>query len=212
MLARSERSVSYCDLGHPHPMRDMAWPPSADYIEEAFLSLIVAAEGDLRDGTEETPRRAALAWRELMAGYDLDPADVFKTFDGDGYDEIVLLSNVPFHSVCEHHLLPFYGVAHIGYIAEGKIVGLSKLARLLEIYARRLQVQERLATQIVEALEEHLSPVGSICVIEAEHMCMACRGVRKAGIVTTTSVVRGAFRDKDASRAEVMALIRREGP
>lgn len=181
-------------------------------LEDAYADLILVAEGGLRDGTFETPRRAALAWREMVAGYDHDAAEVFKTFEGDGYDELVLLSNIPFHSLCEHHLLPFMGVAHIGYIAEGKIIGLSKLARLLDIFARRLQVQERLATQIVDAIEEHLQPKGSICVIEAEHLCIACRGVRKAGIITTTSVVRGAFRELDASRAEVMALIRRESP
>lgn len=181
-------------------------------LEEAYAEIIDVAEGGLRDGTEETPRRAARAWRELTSGYGLDPADVFKTFEADDYDELVLLSNVPFHSLCEHHLLPFMGVAHIGYIADGRIIGLSKLARLLDIYARRLQVQERLATQIVDALEEFLTPKGSICVIEAEHLCIACRGVAKAGIVTTTSVVRGVFREKDASRAEVLALIRRETP
>lgn len=181
-------------------------------LEEAYAEIVEAAEGGLRDGTEETPARAARAWRELTSGYDLHPADVFKTFEGDGYDELVLLSNVPFHSLCEHHLLPFMGVAHIGYIADGRIIGLSKLVRLLDIYARRLQVQERLATQIVDALEKFLAPKGSLCVIEAEHLCIACRGVAKAGIVTTTSVVRGVFRDKDASRAEVLALIRRETP
>lgn len=180
--------------------------------EDAYADLINVAEGGLRDGTEDTPRRAAKAWAEMISGYDRDPADVFKTFEGDGFDELVLLSNVPFHSLCEHHLLPFMGVAHIGYIAQGRIIGLSKLARLLDIYARRLQVQERLATQVVDALEEFLAPAGSLCVIEAEHLCIACRGVAKAGIVTTTSVVRGVFREKDASRAEVLALIRRETP
>ncbi len=180
------------------------------YLIESFGQIVTVTEGELREGTMETPRRAAVAWAELTSGYERDAAEVFKTFEGDGYDEIVLLSNVPFHSLCEHHLLPFFGVAHIGYIADGKIIGLSKLARLLDIFARRLQVQERLATQVVDAIEEHLKPKGSICVIEAEHLCIACRGVGKAGIVTTTSVVRGAFREKDASRAEIMALIRRE--
>lgn len=179
------------------------------YLVESFDQIVRTTEGKLRDGTQETPERAAKAWLEMTSGYDRDPAELFKVFDGDGYDELVLLSNVPFTSLCEHHLLPFIGVAHIGYIAEGKIIGLSKLARLLDTFARRLQVQERLATQIVNALEEHLSPKGSLCIIEAEHLCMRVRGVNKAGVTTTTSVIRGAFRDQDASRAEVMALIQR---
>jgi GTP cyclohydrolase IA len=181
------------------------------YLTESFDQIVrVTEKGELRDGTVETPRRAAAAWEEMTSGYDRDPAELFKVFDGNGYDELVLLSNAPFTSLCEHHLLPFIGVAHIGYIAEGKIIGLSKLARLLEVFARRLQVQERLTTQIADAIEEHLAPKGTICIVEAEHLCMRVRGVNKPGITTTTSVIRGAFRDQDASRSEVMSLIRRQ--
>ncbi len=175
----------------------------------ALLLAETPGEDPSRDGLAETPERAARAWRELTSGYSEDVQALFKTFEGDGYDELILLSNVPFSSLCEHHLLPFIGVAHIGYIAHGKIIGLSKLARLLEVYARRLQVQERLAMQIADAIEQHLSPLGTMVVIEAEHLCMGCRGVRKSGVTTTTSVMRGLLRDNVEARAEATALIRR---
>lgn len=161
----------------------------------------------LYDGIMETPIRAARAWGELTSGYGQDHAELFKTFDADGYDELVMLTDAPFYSLCEHHLLPFHGVAHIGYIAQGRIVGLSKLARLLDVFARRLQVQERLTTQIADAIEEHLHPAGVIVIVQAEHLCMAMRGVQKSGVKTTTSVVRGAMKDKPEARAEAMSLI-----
>nr|WP_312856823.1 GTP cyclohydrolase I FolE [Arthrobacter mobilis] len=178
-------------------------------IEKAVREILVAVGEDPdRDGLVETPRRVAKAYAEMFAGLHQEPAEVLAvTFDID-HEELVLVKDIPFYSTCEHHLVPFHGLAHIGYIpsADGKVTGLSKLARLVEIYARRPQVQERLTTQIVEALEEHLDPRGAIVVIECEHMCMSMRGVRKPGAKTVTSAVRGQLRQQ-ATRAEAMSLI-----
>jgi GTP cyclohydrolase I len=180
-----------------------------DRIERAVREILIAVGEDPdRDGLMETPRRVAKAYAEVFAGLHQEPSEVLGvTFDID-HEELVLVRDIPFYSTCEHHLVPFHGLAHIGYIpsAEGKVTGLSKLARLVEIYARRPQVQERLTTQIVEALEEHLQPRGAIVVIEAEHLCMSMRGVRKPGAKTVTSAVRGQLRQQ-ATRAEAMSLI-----
>ena len=155
-----------------------------------------------------TPRREWLAPTRSFSGLHADPADVLGTTFDIAHSEMVLVKDIPFYSTCEHHLVPFHGVAHVGYIpgADGKVTGLSKLARVLEVYARRPQVQERLTTQVVEALEEHLNPRGAIVVIEAEHMCMSMRGVRKPGAKTVTSAVRGQLKNA-ATRAEAMSLI-----
>ena len=178
-------------------------------IEKAVREILIAVGEDPdRDGLLETPRRVAKAYAEVFAGLHQDPAEVLGvTFDID-HEELVLVKDIPFYSTCEHHLVPFHGLAHIGYIPsmDGKVTGLSKLARLVEIYARRPQVQERLTTQIVEALEEHLQPRGAIVVVECEHMCMSMRGVRKPGAKTVTSAVRGQLRQQ-ATRAEAMSLI-----
>jgi GTP cyclohydrolase I len=156
-----------------------------------------------------TPSRVAHAYAELFAGLRVDPGRVLATsFEAD-HEDLVLVRDIEVFSVCEHHLLPFHGVAHIGYIpgADGRITGLSKLARLVDVFARRPQVQERLTVQIAELLTERLKPRGVIVVLECEHMCMAMRGVRKAGSRTVTSAVRGIFRDDAKSRAEAMSLI-----
>jgi GTP cyclohydrolase I len=182
----------------------------AGWLEDAYRNLLVAAEGERfdREGLEETPARAARAWRELTSGYRCDVADLFKTFDADGCQELVAVPDIPFYSLCEHHLLPFHGTAHIGYIPNGRIVGLSKLARVVECFARRLQVQERLTTQIADAMVEHLAPLGVIVLIEAEHLCMAMRGVQKPGAATLTSAVRGVLLDAPEARAEALDLLR----
>lgn len=178
-------------------------------IERAVREILAAiGEDPDRNGLQETPKRVARAYAEFFAGLHQNPKDVLSvTFDLD-HEELVLVKDIPFYSTCEHHLVPFHGSAHIGYIPsdEGKITGLSKLARLVEIYARRPQVQERLTTQIVDALMEHLQPKGAIVVIECEHMCMSMRGIRKPGAKTVTSAVRGQVRDA-ATRAEAMSLI-----
>jgi GTP cyclohydrolase I len=177
--------------------------------ENAVRELLIAVgENPDREGLRETPARVARAYKELFAGLWQKPEDVLTTTFDLGHDEMVLVKDIELTSMCEHHLLVFHGVAHIGYIpAEtGKITGLSKLARLVDVYARRPQVQERLTTQIADSLMEILEARGAIVVIEAEHMCMSLRGIRKPGAKTTTSAVRGQLRDA-TTRAEAMSLI-----
>ncbi len=169
--------------------------------------LIAIGEDPDRDGLKETPERVARAYQEMFTGLETDPAEVLsKTFEID-HDEMVLVRDIEVWSTCEHHLLPFTGVAHVAYIpAKGRITGLSKLARLVDAYAKRPQVQERLTTQVADALVEHLHPQGVMVVIECEHLCMTMRGVRKPGAKTVTSAVRGVM-NSPATRAEAMSLI-----
>ncbi|GGZ80421.1 GTP cyclohydrolase I FolE [Streptomyces bluensis] len=177
--------------------------------ENAVRELLIAVGEDPdREGLRETPGRVARAYRELLAGLRQEPEEVLTTTFDLGHDEMVLVKDIEIVSLCEHHLLPFHGVAHVGYIpAEtGKITGLSKLARLVDVFARRPQVQERLTTQIADSLMRILEARGAIVVIEAEHMCMSVRGIRKPGAKTTTSAVRGQLRDA-TTRAEAMSLI-----
>jgi len=177
--------------------------------EAAIRELLIAVGEDPdREGLRDTPKRVAKSYDELLAGLDQDPADVLTAEFEVGHDELVLVKDIELWSMCEHHLVPFFGVAHVGYIPSegGRVTGLSKLARLVDVYARRPQVQERLTTQIAEALVTHLQPRGVIVVLEAEHLCMAMRGVRKGGAKTVTSAVRGQLRDP-ATRAEAMGLI-----
>ena len=170
--------------------------------------LLAMGEDPDRDGLANTPARVARAYAELTQGMRADPAQVLGTTFDLGHQELVLVKGIEVHSLCEHHLMPFHGRAHIGYIPgpDGRITGLSKLARLVGVYSSRLQVQERMTTQVADALMNQLGAAGCIVVIECEHMCMSMRGVRKPGAVTTTSAVRGALRDA-ATRAEAMALI-----
>ncbi|MTE20364.1 GTP cyclohydrolase I FolE [Streptomyces sp. TRM43335] len=177
--------------------------------ENAIRELLIAVgENPDREGLRETPARVARAYREIFAGLWQRPEDVLTTTFDLGHDEMVLVKDIELLSSCEHHLLPFHGVAHVGYIpaTSGKITGLSKLARLVEVYARRPQVQERLTTQIADSLVKILDARGVIVVIECEHMCMTLRGVRKPGAKTITSAVRGQLRDA-TTRAEAMSLI-----
>lgn len=176
--------------------------------EQAYRELIGLAEGGLRDGTERTPARAARAWRDLTSGYEDDPANHLTVFDSDGYDELIAVRDIPVYSLCEHHLLPFIGRCHVAYLPTGKILGLSKVVRIVNCFARRLQVQERLTMQIADALDHSpLAPLGVAVVIEAEHLCMTMRGVHVPGTTTTTSVMRGAFRENESSRAEAMSIL-----
>ncbi len=184
-------------------------PVDTSRIEAAVREILLAVGEDPdRDGLRETPARVARSFQELFAGLRQDPAEILATtFDID-HQELVVVRDIELTSCCEHHLLPFTGVAHIGYIpSPGKVTGLSKLARLVDVYARRPQVQERLTTQIADALVRYLSPLGVIVVVEAEHSCMTMRGVRKPGSKTITSAVRGQLRDP-APRAEAMSLLR----
>lgn len=177
--------------------------------EAAVRELLLAVGEDPdRDGLTDTPGRVARMYAETFAGLDQDPETVLgTTFDID-HEEMILVRDIEVYSTCEHHLVPFHGVAHVGYIpgSDGRVTGLSKLARLVDLYARRPQVQERLTTQVADALVQHLAPRGVIVVIEAEHLCMSMRGVRKPGSRTLTSAVRGQMRD-GATRAEAMSLI-----
>lgn len=177
--------------------------------EAAVRELLLAVGEDPdREGLRETPARVARCYEETFAGLHQDPGDVLERVFDIGHDEMVLVKDIAVYSVCEHHLLPFHGVAHVGYIPgpDGKVTGLSKLARLVDLYARRPQVQERLTTQVADALVTHLSPRGVIVVVECEHLCMSMRGVRKPGARTVTSAVRGQLRNP-ATRAEAMSLI-----
>ncbi|MEU5364640.1 GTP cyclohydrolase I FolE [Streptomyces sp. NPDC005925] len=192
-------------LDGERPIGEFDEKRAADAVREL---LIAVGEDPDREGLKDTPVRVARAYRELLAGLRQEPEDVLTTTFDLGHDEMVLVKDIEIVSLCEHHLLPFHGVAHVGYIpAEtGKITGLSKLARLVEVFARRPQVQERLTTQIADSLMRILEARGAIVVLEAEHMCMSVRGIRKPGAKTTTSAVRGQLRDA-TTRAEAMSLI-----
>jgi GTP cyclohydrolase I len=171
--------------------------------------LIAVGEDPDRPGLRDTPARVARAYAETFAGLWQDPGEILATVFDEDHDELVLVKDIPMYSTCEHHLVPFHGVAHVGYIpgADGRVTGLSKLARLVDVYARRPQVQERMTSQIADALSEALTPRGVLVVIEAEHLCMAMRGIRKPGATTTTSAVRGIFKENAATRAEAMSLV-----
>ncbi|MGW0891957.1 GTP cyclohydrolase I FolE [Saccharopolyspora gloriosae] len=193
------------DTGFDRPAFDQERAAAA--VRELLLA---AGEDPDREGLRDTPARVARAYQELFAGLYTDPDEVLdRTFD-EAHEELVLVRDIPMYSQCEHHLLPFHGVAHIGYIPneKGRVTGLSKLARLVDLYAKRPQVQERLTSQVADALARKLEPRGVIVVVDAEHLCMGMRGVRKAGSTTTTSAVRGIFRSSASSRAEALSLIR----
>ena len=186
--------------------------PAADVdiarIEKAVREILLAVgENPDREGLLKTPNRVARSYAELMAGLHDDPRRHLRTVFHERYDEIVLLRDIEFNSLCEHHLLPFTGRAHVAYLPDGKVVGLSKLARLVEGFARRPQVQERLTTEIADALMEELNPIGAACIVEATHTCMTIRGVRKPGSTMVTSALRGIFKENPSSRAEVLALM-----
>jgi len=184
-------------------------PIDLDRVERAVRELLLAiGEDPDREGLRDTPARVARSYREIFAGLYQEPSDVLTTTFDLGHEEMVLVKDIEVYSTCEHHLVPFHGVAHVGYIpsSTGRIAGISKLARLVDVFARRPQVQERLTSQIADALVEYLEPAGAIVVIECEHLCMSMRGVRKPGSRTVTSAVRGQMREI-ATRAEAMSLI-----
>jgi GTP cyclohydrolase I len=179
-------------------------------VEAAVRELLYAiGEDPNREGLVRTPERVARAWAEQFAGLLVDPAELLTSVFDEGHEEMVLVKDIGMYSTCEHHLTPFHGVAHVGYIPnkKGEITGLSKLARVVDMYARRPQVQERLTGQIADALLRKLEPRGVIVVIEAEHLCMSMRGIRKPGSRTVTSAVRGLFQTSQSTRAEAMSLI-----
>ena len=197
------------NLGHVRPRRRST--NRAPRPRSASCCIAVGEDPD-RHGLEDTPARVARAYKEMFAGLYTDPDTVLNTTFDEQHDELVLVKEIPLYSTCEHHLVAFHGVAHVGYIPgeDGRVTGLSKIARLVDLYAKRPQVQERLTAQIADALMRKLDPRGVIVVIEAEHLCMAMRGVRKPGAITTTSAVRGQFKTDAASRAEALDLILRK--
>lgn len=178
-------------------------------IENAVVNLLLSiGENPAREGLVDTPRRVAKSYLKLFEGYRQKPEDLLTVFDADGYDQIVLLKDVEFYSTCEHHMLSFAGRAHVAYLPGKKIVGISKLARLVDMYARRLQIQERICDQVTEALMTHLQPRGAACLIEASHLCMRARGVEKQSSVMVTSSLKGIFLTDQSARAELMTLMK----
>lgn len=177
-------------------------------IKKAFTSILEAVgEDPSREGLKDTPRRIADMYADIFSGLDMDPRDALVVGFDEGHHEMVILKDIPFYSMCEHHFLPFFGLAHVGYIPKGRIAGASKVARAVDILAKRPQLQERLTTQIAEAMVEALKPNGVAVVIEAEHMCMTMRGVKKPRSKIVTSAMRGIFRENPATRAEFMSLL-----
>ena len=181
----------------------------AEAAVDTIIRYIEGDNGTLREGLSRTPERVIESFSEIFNGYSEDSSEVLDaTFNAEGYDGIVLLRDIEFHSTCEHHLQPFHGKGHIAYIPTDRIVGISKLARILEMHARRLQNQERITKGIADDLETHLKPLGCAVILEASHGCMQCRGVKKQNSVMTTSQMRGVFFDKSEARTELMQLIR----
>lgn len=184
-----------------------------DQVRQAIRTILnhIGEDPD-REGLQETPDRILRSLSELYGGYNQDAGKILKTFKdgGEDVDEMIIQRNIPFFSMCEHHMLPFFGVAHVAYLPQDRIVGLSKLARLVDIYSRRLQVQERMTSQITEALMTHLQPKGAACIVQAAHLCMFQRGIRKHHSDTITSSIKGCFRDAK-TRAEFHRLIQNDG-
>lgn len=187
----------------------------SDKIKEAVTSIIEAiGEDPQREGLIGTPRRVAEMYSELFKGLVMEPKDVLSISFKEGHREMILLKDIPFYSMCEHHLLPFYGQAHIGYIpnSEGRVVGASKLARVVEIVAKRPQLQERMTCQIADAIAEGINPKGVAVILQAEHMCMVMRGIKKPGSNMVTSAVRGIFRTDPKTRGEFLSLVNAQSP
>ena len=177
-------------------------------IENAVKEILAAVGEDLqREGIKKTPARVARMYAELLGGMNEDPKKHLESVFTENYDEIVLLREIPFYSICEHHLMPFIGVAHVAYLPKGKVLGVSKLARIVDSFARRLQVQERLTDQIADFLMTNLKPLGVAVVLEASHSCMTIRGIKKPGSIMVTSSLRGAFKSDPRTRGEIMTLI-----
>ncbi len=218
LVAEAETEELALSNGYAHPgvpsavdaLATVSQEPAID--EEAIKTAVVMilkaiGEDPTREGLRDTPRRIAEMYRELFAGLARDPADVLRVGFDEGHSEMVIVKDIPFYTVCEHHFLPFHGVAHVGYIPRGRVVGISKLARAVEILARRPQLQERLTSQIADTIMTTLEPNGVGVVLEGEHLCMTSRGVKKPGSKVVTSAMRGVFKNV-ATRAEFMALIR----
>lgn len=183
--------------------------PTEIIKQQLVNQLQFIGENPDREGLQGTPDRIVKMWqKEIFNGYGKDVKDILTTFESEGYDQIILLKDIEFYSMCEHHMLPFFGKAHVAYIPNGKIIGISKLARLVDMYARRLQIQERLGKQVTDALMNHLNAKGAACIIEASHMCMRMRGIEKQHSIMSTSSLQGAFFTSAGARIELMGLIK----
>jgi len=205
--------VALVDKNIPHDAK-IGWvifPWEQDEIasieDSVIRQLEFIGEDVSREGLLDTPKRVIKSWAKLYGGYSQNPKDVITVFDSAGCDEIVLLKNIEFFSTCEHHMLPFHGKAHIAYLPNKKVIGISKLARLLEVFSRRLQIQERIGVQVTEVLMNDLGAVGAACILEAQHFCMTSRGVEKQNSIMTTSSIKGIFRENLAARNELLNLI-----
>lgn len=172
------------------------------------LQIEAIGEDTTREGLLDTPSRVIKSWKELYSGYEKDPKDILTVFEADGYNQIVLLKDIEMYSTCEHHMLPFFGKAHVAYIPGDHVIGISKLARLVDIYARRMQIQERIGDQVTEALMKYLKPKAAACIIEAKHTCMMMRGVNKQNSTMMTSSLKGSFLEDSKSRQELMSMIK----
>lgn len=185
------------------------WEADETPAEDAVIRLIeMIGEDPNREGLKDTPKRVIKAWQEMTSGYNQDVENIVTTFNEEVYDEIVLLKDIEFYSMCEHHMLPFFGKAHVAYIPDKSLIGVSKLARIVNVFSRRLQIQERLSNQITKAINETINPKGSACIIEAQHLCMTMRGVQKQKSVMTTSSLTGIFLTQPSSKQELMRLIK----
>lgn len=200
----------FVDYFPPTEWIEYFWEKNEMTGEDEIIRLLqIIGENPNREGLLETPKRFLSSWKFLFSGYQQSSQDVFKTFSTpSGYDEIVLLKDIEMYSMCEHHILPFFGKAHIAYIPNEKVIGISKLARLLDIYSHRLQIQERLCQQITEDIMKYLQPKGAACIIEAQHLCMKMRGVEKQNSTMITSSLKGVFLTNSSSKEELMRLIR----
>jgi len=182
--------------------------PDREHLRHYIRSFLRhIGEDPSREGLRETPDRVLASFDKLFGGYGVDPASIVKTFEADGYQQVVLVKDIELYSTCEHHLLPFFGKAHVAYIPNGRVIGVSKLARIVEVFSRRLQIQERICQQVTRTLMEHLEPVGAACIIEAQHLCMMIRGVEKQHSIMVTSSLEGSFLTDSLARAELLRLI-----
>jgi GTP cyclohydrolase I len=189
-------------------MSDKSKKVDTERIEKAVTEILIAVNEDLdRDGLKETPKRVAKMYAELLSGMHEDPKTHLRSVFTENYDEIVLLRDIPFYSICEHHLMPFIGKAHVAYLPSGSVLGVSKLARIVDCYARRLQTQERLTYQIADFIMASLKPLGVTVVLEASHSCMTIRGIKKPGSMMVTSALRGIFKKDPRSRNEILSLM-----
>lgn len=183
--------------------------PSTEDIEDKIRDIITfIGDNPDREGLKETPKRMVKSWRELFSGYKGDPKEIIKTFKEGTCNEMIILKDIDFFSMCEHHFLPFFGKIFLGYVPNGRVVGVSKLVRLIEVYSRRLQIQEKMTTEIADALMDGLNPLGVMVVCKAKHLCMMCRGVKRQGVELVTSAVRGVFDEDIKTRNEFMELIK----